>query len=91
LLLDYVDQRILFYDTRDPQQLASIDTQTAKLRAELWSSVRAPAVTQPTPVLALAVSGMNDVLNSQGYTQAASRSRSFSSRTSLARVVASFG
>ena len=26
---------------------------------------------QPTPVVALAVSGMNDVLNSQGYTQAA--------------------
>ena len=26
---------------------------------------------QPTPVIALAVSGMNDVLNSQGYTQAA--------------------
>jgi hypothetical protein len=25
----------------------------------------------PTPVVALAVSGMNDVLNSQGYTQAA--------------------
>ena len=26
---------------------------------------------QPTPVRALAVAGMNDVLNSQGYTQAA--------------------
>jgi hypothetical protein len=26
---------------------------------------------QPTPVAALVVSGMNDVLNSQGYTQAA--------------------
>lgn len=26
---------------------------------------------QPTPVMALVVSGMNDVLNSQGYTQAA--------------------
>jgi hypothetical protein len=29
------------------------------------------AKAQPTPVVALAVSGMNDVLNSQGYTQAA--------------------
>lgn len=27
-------------------------------------------MTQPTPVVVLAVSGMNDVLNSQGYTQA---------------------
>ena len=29
-----------------------------------------PAAAQPTPVMALVVSGMNDVLNSQGYTQA---------------------
>src|SRR5262249_4360450 len=33
--------------------------------------VQAPAFAQPTPDIALAVSGMNDVLNSQGYTQAA--------------------
>jgi hypothetical protein len=71
LLLNYLDQRILFYTTRDEQQLAQIDAQTAKLQAELWSAVQAPAVAQPTPVIALAVSGMNDVLNSQGYTQAA--------------------
>lgn len=71
LLLNYLDQRILFYTTRDEQQLAQIDAQTAKLQAELWSAVQAPAVTQPTPVIALAVSGMNDVFNSQGYTQAA--------------------
>ena len=31
----------------------------------------AEAASQPTPPMALAVSGMNDVLNSQGYTQAA--------------------
>jgi F0F1-type ATP synthase membrane subunit c/vacuolar-type H+-ATPase subunit K len=71
LLLNYLDQRILFYTTRDEQQLTQIDAQTAKLQAELWSAVQAPAVAQPTPVIALAVSGMNDVLNSQGYTQAA--------------------
>jgi hypothetical protein len=33
--------------------------------------VQAPAVAQPTPLSALAVAGMNDVLNSQGYSQAA--------------------
>ena len=43
---------------------------TAELQNELWSAVRGPAG-QPTPVVALAFSGMNDVLNSQGYTQAA--------------------
>jgi hypothetical protein len=30
---------------------------------------------QPTPAIALAISGMNDVLNSQGYTEAAWRNR----------------
>ena len=71
LLLNYLDQRVLFYSTRDEQQLRQINAQTAKLQAELWSAVQAPAVAQPTPVVALAVAGMNDVLNSQGYTQAA--------------------
>ncbi len=71
LLRHYLDQRVLFYSTDDAQQLRQIDAQTAKLQAELWTAVRTPAVAQPEPVIALAVSGMNDVLNSQGYTQAA--------------------
>lgn len=70
-LLDYLDQRILFYSTRDEQQLRQINAQTVRLQSELWSAVSAPAVAQPTAVIALAVAGMNDVLNSQGYTQAA--------------------
>jgi len=37
----------------------------------LMGDLAAPAAAQPTSVMALAVSGMNDVLNSQGYTQAA--------------------
>jgi hypothetical protein len=71
LLLSYLHQRILFYDTRDEQQIPTINDQTAKLQAELWSAVNAPAVVQAGPVVALAVAGMNDVLNSQGYSQAA--------------------
>jgi hypothetical protein len=71
LLLNYIDQRILFYNTRAEQKRRQIDAQTAKLQAELWSAVKAPAVAQPTPVVALAVTGMNDVLNSQSYTEAA--------------------
>jgi hypothetical protein len=71
LLKNYLDQRVRFYKTRDVGQLRQIDTYTAQLRNELWSTVQARAATQPTPVVALAVSGMNDVLNSQGYTQAA--------------------
>ena len=71
LLSKYLDQRILFYKTRDKQQLRQINANTAQLQSELWSAVRAPAAAQPTPMVALAISGMNDVLNSAGYTQAA--------------------
>jgi hypothetical protein len=71
LLRNYLDQRIRFYETRDEDELRQINIATARLQTELWLAAQAPATAQPTPVIALAVSGMNDVLNSQGYTQAA--------------------
>jgi hypothetical protein len=71
LLRNYLDKRVLFYISRDAQRLQRIDTDTAQLQNELWDAVQAPAWVQPTPTVALTVSGMNDVLNSQGYTQAA--------------------
>jgi hypothetical protein len=71
MLKKYLDQRMLFYTTRDPHQLTKVNADTTELQSKLWSAVRAPAATQPTPMVALAISGMNDVLNSQGYTQAA--------------------
>jgi hypothetical protein len=71
LLTNYLDQRVMFYETRDDRQLRQIEAATAQLETDLWSAVQAPAAAQPTPVVALAVSGMNDVLNSRGYTQAA--------------------
>ena len=66
LLREYLEQRVLFYTSRYENQLHQVNAYTAQLQDELWSAVRVPAATQPTPVLALAVSGMNDVLNSQG-------------------------
>jgi FtsH-binding integral membrane protein len=71
LLRSYVDQRVLFYTTPNARRLEQINTSTAQLQTDLWSAVQAPAAAQPTFMVALAVSGMNDVLNSQGYTQAA--------------------
>jgi len=70
LLRNYLDDRILFYRTRNEQQLRQINANTAQLQSELWAAVKTPAAAQPTCVVALAISGMNDVLNSQGYTQA---------------------
>jgi len=71
LLRKYVQQRMLFYTTRDPGELAQISTSTAQLQSEMWSAVRTVATAKPSPTTSLAASGMNDVLNSQGYTQAA--------------------
>jgi hypothetical protein len=70
LLKNYLDQRVLFYEARDERQLRRIETDTTQLQSELWSAAQAAAA-KPTPIVALVVSGMNDVLNSQGYTQAA--------------------
>src|SRR5262249_55469275 len=63
LLKNYLRQRILFYTERDQARLAQIETDTARLQSDLWSTVLRVGTMQPTPIVALAVSGMNDVLN----------------------------
>ena len=87
-LRKYLDLRISFYRTRDASELRQINADTAQLQAEMWSAVQVPAVAQPTPVIALAVAGMNDVLNSQGYTQAAWWNRIPTSAWSLMIAIA---
>jgi hypothetical protein len=71
LLRSYTQERILFYTIRDERQLDEVNARTARLQAELWSAIRPHAVAQPTQIAGLVVQGMNDVFNSQGYTQAA--------------------
>jgi len=71
LLKAYAALRIRYFETRNGQDLARLDAETIRLQGELWSAAAVPALANPTPVAALVVSGMNDVLNSQGYTQAA--------------------
>ena len=71
LLRDYLSQRIAYYETGDRRRTGELDTDAAKLQAQLWSAILPPAQNQPTPVIALAIGGMNDVLNAQNYTQAA--------------------
>jgi hypothetical protein len=75
LLKRYLDHRVLFYLTRDEQQIREIDTDTRALQANLWSITSRAAGTQATPLSALAVAGMNDVFNAEGFTQAAWRNR----------------
>jgi hypothetical protein len=71
LLIQYLDQRLVFYTTHDSRQLEQADSETTKLQNEMWSLVADVSQTHPTPPIALVLSGMNDVLNRQGYTQAA--------------------
>jgi hypothetical protein len=71
LLKKYIELRVQSYTVRDTVLLSKIDSDTAEVQNELWSTVRHGAALQPTAVVALAVSGMNEVLDSQGYTQAA--------------------
>lgn len=87
-LRKYVDLRLGFYHTRDQHELRQINDETAQLQTNMWSAVQAQATARPTPVIALVVSGMNDVLNSQGYTQAAWRNRIPGSAWSLMTLIA---
>jgi len=70
-LKTYLEQRIAWYVTRDPGQLVQIYSDEGKVGADLWSAVRKGVVDQPAAVVTLTVSGVNDVLNRQGYTEAA--------------------
>jgi hypothetical protein len=71
LLEKYLDQRILWYDANPIQPLQPIDDEIARLQRELWEGVRPTAAEHQTPINSLVAAGMNDVLNSQGYTLAA--------------------
>jgi len=71
LLRAYLEQRIQFYVSTSEDNLAGINAQTAGLQGQLWDSVLPASKSQPSPITALAVSGMNDVINTQGYTQSA--------------------
>jgi hypothetical protein len=71
LLSQYLDQRILFYSRQSKEKIQEIRHKTDELQADLWNEVLPIARNQSTATTALVVSGMNDVLNSQGYVQAA--------------------
>jgi hypothetical protein len=67
----WLDLRVAFYEYHRERQIGQVDAETEKLQAELWSAVLPAARTQPTPVTALVVAGMNDMLNAQARTQGA--------------------
>ena len=70
LLRKYLDQRIAFYETQDWNHLDEINRNVTQLQNELWSAVRVGTTGVPVPIAVLLLSGLNEVMNSQGNTQA---------------------
>jgi len=63
----YLQQRVLFYTVDDKASLAQVDSETTNLENAMWQTVSRAANANPTQPIALAVAGMNDVLNARGY------------------------
>jgi hypothetical protein len=84
----YLAQRIQFYESAEESRLSAVGSETARLVADLWSLARSAAAAQPTPITALAVAGLNDVLNATGFTQAAWWNRIPPAAWSLMAVIA---
>jgi len=70
-LKEYTVLRLQFYAASGHEQLTRVNAETNRLQQLLWSDVSVVGKAQSSPIIALTVAGMNDVLNSQGYTQAA--------------------
>jgi hypothetical protein len=71
MLAQYTALRIRYYTERDRAELGRIGAGVSRLQNQMWAATAAAAQQQPNPLSALAASGMNDVLNAQGYVQAA--------------------
>jgi hypothetical protein len=90
-LKKYLDQRIVWYQNRDLGLLEKINRDTAQVQAGLWSAVRKGVQGQPTAVVSLTVSGVNDALNREGYTEAAWSNRIPAGAWIMMEMVAVFG
>ena len=71
LLKAYTALRIAYYMRISDEQVHQNNVRTADVQSKLWAAVIPVATEHPDPIRGLVVSGMNDVLNRQGYTQAA--------------------
>jgi len=91
LVRKYLEQRIEFYEVRNSSRLEQISRDTAHLQSALWSAVHKGVAGQPAAVVSLTVSGLNDALNAEGYTQAAWLNRIPTSAWIMMETIAFFG
>lgn len=90
LLRQYTELRIRFYEERDGAALRQVREQTEQLQNRLWAAVSGPANVQPNATRTLVASGMNDVINSEGYTQASWLNRIPTSAWGMMAAIAIF-
>jgi hypothetical protein len=72
-LLSYLEQRISCYGIHGSRtaELKRVSIETAALEKQMWAQTNSITKDLPGPIAALVIGGLNDVLNSHGYTQAA--------------------
>jgi hypothetical protein len=75
LLLQYVDSRVAYFDTRMPSRIREALAGSRQLQAEMWAAVTAHAKANPTSLTTLAVSGIGEVVKSAGDSEAAWNNR----------------
>jgi hypothetical protein len=71
LLSQYLDARIGFYLSPYSNKTGTVDARSALLQDQMWSTILPIARSQPTPMEALVVTGLDEVISSEGRTQAA--------------------
>ena len=71
MLRQYLDLRIRYYVEGSEDTRARIGDDAHRLQNELWQVIEPVAASQPTPIVALVAAGMNNVLDAEGYAQAA--------------------
>jgi hypothetical protein len=70
-LVRYTRLRLEDYQARKSLEVTRIARDTAAIQSELWELATEVAKDKPTPIGATIVTGMNDVLNSEDYSEAA--------------------
>ena len=74
-LRQYLDLRIRRYQAHASHDVSELSAKTAQLQAQLWVEVKDAARANPNAIMAAVATGMNDVINRQGFTQAARLNR----------------
>ena len=71
LLKSYLAHRVRFYLADDDGELERIQAGAAQTATDLWDSLLPRAAAQQTSIADIAVTGVNDIWNSEGLSQAA--------------------